>query len=174
MAMISESIINYELYKDSTRYLGTAELELPDLEFKTADVSGAGIAGSFEAPVQGHTQSLELKIKWRTLTTRPLELMRHGAISLQARAALQSYDSSKGEVQIYPLKIDFTGRTKGANLGTFKAAELQENETTLELTYLKITYNNKTTVEIDKMNYIYKVNSVDYLKDVRSALGLAS
>ena len=171
---MTEAIVSYELYHSGTRYLGTAELELPEIKFKTSDVSGAGIAGSFEAPIQGFSESLELKIKWRTLTTRPLELMRHGAISLQARAALQSYDSSKGEVQIYPLKIDFTGRTKGANLGTFKAAELQENETTLELTYLKITYNNKTTVEIDKMNYIYKVNSVDYLKDVRSALGLAS
>ena len=174
MSVMTEVVVNYELFHNATRYLGSAEIELPDLEFQTADVSGAGIAGEFSAPVQGHTQSLELKIKWRTLTKRPLELMKHGAISLQARAALQSYDSSKGEVQIYPLKIDFTGRTKGANLGTFKPAELQENETTLELTYLKITYNNKTTVEIDKMNYIYKVNGWDYLKDVRSALGLAS
>ena len=174
MPVMTETVVNYELFHNSTRYLGSAELELPNIEFKAVDVSGAGISGEVNAPVQGFTSSLELKIKWRTLTTRPLELMRHGAISLQARAALQSYDSSKGEVQIYPLKIDFTGRTKGANLGTFKPAELQENETTLELTYLKITYNNKTTVEIDKMNYIYKVNGTDYLKGVRSALGLAS
>ena len=174
MAVIAETVTNYELYKDATRYLGSAELELPDLEFQTADVSGAGIAGSFEAPVQGHTQSLELKIKWRTLTTRPLELMRHGAISLQARAAVQNYDTTGGNVAIRPLKIDFTGRTKGATLGSLKPAEQMENETTLELSYIKITYNNGMTLELDKYNYIYKVNGVDYLKDVRKALGLAS
>ena len=174
MSVMTEVVVNYELFHNATRYLGSAEIELPDLEFQTADVSGAGIAGSFEAPVQGHTQSLELKIKWRTLTTRPLELMRHGAISLQARAAVQNYDTTGGDVAIRPLKIDMKGRTKGATLGSLKPAEQMENETTLELSYIKITYNNKTTVEIDKMNYIYKVNGWDYLKDVRSALGLAS
>lgn len=172
MAVINEGIVSYELYRDGTRYLGSAELTLPEINFQTIDVAGAGIAGQFEAPVQGHAESLELGIKWRTIANRPLQLMVHGAISLQARAAVQNYNSSTGQVEITPLKIDMQGRVKSANLGTLKPAESMENETTLELSYLKITYGSSCVVEIDKANYIYKVQGVDFLSDVRSALGL--
>lgn len=174
MAVINEAVINYELYHNSTRYLGTAEVQLPDLKFKEVEVSGAGLAGEFSAPIQGHTESLEVEIKWRTLSKRSIALMKHGALILQARAALQNYNTSGGDVEIVPLRIDMKGRTKGTNLGTLKPAESQENTTTLELSYLKIVYNNGDTVEIDKLNYIYRVNAIDYLSPVRLSLGLAS
>ena len=47
-----------------------------------------------------------------------------------------------------------------------------ENETTLELDYLKIEVNSETTAEVDKYNFIYKVNGTDYLAAVRRAVGL--
>ena len=47
-----------------------------------------------------------------------------------------------------------------------------ENETTLELDYLKITVDGKTTCTIDKYNFIYELDGVDFMTDVRSALGL--
>jgi hypothetical protein len=41
-----------------------------------------------------------------------------------------------------------------------------------EVTYLKVSVDGKEIVEIDKYNYICRINGKDYLKEVRQALGL--
>ena len=170
--VINETLIQYEVYDNGTRLLGIATVELPELKFKTTEVSGAGVAGTLDTPIQGSTESLELKISWRTLYKTAVKMLKHGAISLSLRAALQAYDASAGKVQIIPLRIDVRGRVKGATLGSLKPAEQMENETTLELDYLKIEVNSETTAEVDKYNFIYKVNGTDYLAKVRRAVGL--
>ena len=48
MAKIDELVINYAVYEDATEYMGTTEATLPDLEFLTEELSGAGIAGHVE------------------------------------------------------------------------------------------------------------------------------
>ena len=40
-----------------------------------------------------------------------------------------------------------------------------------EVPYMKIELDGKERVELDKYNYIYKVDGVDQLADVRAALG---
>ena len=47
-----------------------------------------------------------------------------------------------------------------------------ENDVTLELDYIKITVDSQTTLEVDKYNFKYELAGVDYMSDVRSALGL--
>lgn len=47
-----------------------------------------------------------------------------------------------------------------------------DSKTTLEVTYIKVTIDGVRKVEIDKLNYIHFVDGVDYLADVRKALGL--
>ena len=38
--------------------------------------------------------------------------------------------------------------------------------------FVTLTIDGKEVLEIDKYNYICKINGKDYLKDVRTALGL--
>lgn len=42
-----------------------------------------------------------------------------------------------------------------------------------EVTYIKISLDGNEILEIDKYNYICKINGKDYLKDIRQVLGLA-
>ena len=42
-----------------------------------------------------------------------------------------------------------------------------------EVVYMKIYLDNRERIELDKYNYIYKVDGVDQLTDVRIALGKA-
>ena len=46
MAKVDELVVNYAIYEDATEYLGTTEVTLPDLEYMSEELSGAGIAGT--------------------------------------------------------------------------------------------------------------------------------
>ena len=48
MSKVDELVINYAIYEDATEYLGTTEVTLPDLEYMTEELSGAGIAGNID------------------------------------------------------------------------------------------------------------------------------
>ena len=170
--IINESLINFEIYSSGNRLLGLATIDLPEINFLVSEVSGSGIAGKLDVPITGATESLELTLHWRTWYTDPTKLLRHNVINLSARGALQNYDSSKGEVKISALRIDFRGRLKGVGLGSLKPAEQMESSSKIECDYLKITVDGKVTAEVDKYNYRYEVNGVDYMSAVRTALGL--
>ena len=58
MAKIDELVINYAVYEDATEYMGTTEATLPDLEFLTEELSGAGIAGNVEEIITGHLSAM--------------------------------------------------------------------------------------------------------------------
>ena len=64
---VPEKLINYRVYKDSTDYIGLADVTLPTLEAMTETVSGAGIAGEVDSPTLGHYGSMETVLNWRTL-----------------------------------------------------------------------------------------------------------
>jgi len=49
---------------------------------------------------------------------------------------------------------------------------LSDTKNTFEVDYIKISIDGKERVELDKYNYICKVDGVDYLSAVREALGL--
>ncbi|MBF1685406.1 MAG: phage major tail tube protein, partial [Selenomonas sp.] len=70
------------------------------------------------------------------------------------------------------VKVNIRGLPKKGSLGSLKPAEHTDSKTTLEVTYLKVTIDGVRKVEIDKLNYIHFIDGVDYLKDVRRALGL--
>ena len=59
--------INYEIYAAGNRFLGNGEVSLPELEFMSVDMSGAGLAGKFSAPIKGFVDSAELEITWHTI-----------------------------------------------------------------------------------------------------------
>lgn len=74
---VPEKLINFRVYKDSTDYIGLADVTLPSLEAMTETVSGAGIAGEVDSPTLGHMGSMETVLNWRTLekTTWNLPLL---------------------------------------------------------------------------------------------------
>ena len=86
---------------------------------------------------------------------------------------MQHYDTGAGEVAIVPVRLYIEGQTKETNLGTFTKGQATGSSTTIETTYLKLVIDGKEVVEIDKYNYLYKVDGTDYLSEVRKALGLA-
>ena len=56
-------------------------------------------------------------------------------------------------------------------MGKMETGKQMETATEFEVYYLKLVVDGKDKIEIDKLNYIFVVDGVDYLKDVNSQLG---
>ena len=171
---IPETLTNFEIYEDGTRLIGLANVTLPEMNQITSEVSGAGVAGKIEVPVQGHFESMEVTLKWRTIFKTPLTLMKSGGTQLSCRGAMQHYEAAEGTVKIVPVRCDVRARHTSTNLGEFNTGEQTETETKLVCDYVKLLVDDKTIIEYDALNYVYIVNGTDLMSDVRSALGLSS
>lgn len=169
---VPEKLINFRVYRDGTDLLGTSDVELPSLEAMTDTVSGAGIAGEVDSPVLGHYGSMTLTLNWRTTTKNQTILARPGAHHLDLRGAMQVYDASDGEYKSVPLKVVVKAVPKNTGLGNLSVGSNQEGSTEMEVNYLKVWVDGDERIELDKYNFICKVDGTDFLADVRQNLGL--
>lgn len=67
-----------------------------------------------------------------------------------------------------PVKIVVRGKATNTNLGKATKGKKMEPEVELEVLYIKIQINNKTTLELDKLNFKFVLNGKDMLAKIRS------
>ena len=82
---VRDKLINFEVFKGGNRKLGMADVTLPDINYKTATISGAGIGGEIEMPTPGQTESMETEISWRTINEDVTELLAMRSHDLEFR-----------------------------------------------------------------------------------------
>ncbi len=169
---VPEKLINFRVYEGGDDLIGIADVTLPNLEAMTETVKGAGIAGEVESPVLGHYSSMELELNWRTLSKPNVLLAQPKGVQLDLRGAQQVYDSGASEYKVSPAKVVVAGVPKTTELGKLDVGTTSDTKTTLEVNYIKVTIDGKDVLELDKFNYICNIGGVDYLADVREALGL--
>lgn len=169
---VPETLINFRVYKDGKDLLGLANVDLPDLKAITVSTKGAGMAGTVDAPVRGHYDSLEMQLNWNVLTKPGVVLAAPTGTHLDMRGAMQVKDTETGGYKVSPIKVVVNATPKSTKMGKFDMGTTSDAGNTLEVTYIKITIDGEDIVEIDKYNYICKIDGVDYLADVREALGL--
>lgn len=172
MNQVPQLLINYRVYEDGVELIGTADIELPELEYMSEKIKGAGIAGEIDSPVIGHFGSMGIKINWRTISKPLIALASPKAHNLDFRGAIQVYDAGTGEYKVSSVKVVAKCTPKKTGLGKFNAGSPLDSSSEFEAAYLKVNIDDKTVVEIDKLNYICFIDGIDYLKDVRKALGI--
>lgn len=171
MNVIPEVLNHFNVYNDSAKKLIgiSGELELPEMEAITDTLEGSGVLGEIEDPVTGQFSSMKMKIPFAVLyedmfsimnTTKPPQLA--------LRASMQCMDPSTGETGYYPVKIVVRGKASTSNMGKVVKGKKMEPEVELEILYIKIQINNKTVLELDKLNFKYVLNGVDMLAKIRS------
>lgn len=172
--LVRGSLINYEVYDDSdgsVRLLGTASVDLPELEFMTSDIKGAGVLGEFSLSILGHVNNMSVTLHWRTIHSDLTELAAPYAHSLTLRGAIQDYSAESGNMVVSPVAIKFRGVPTKATFGKFEPGEQTDSESEFAVDYLKIEVDGEEVLEHDKFNYVFRVNGTDYLGDTRDALG---
>ena len=172
---VPEKIRNYNVYKGPTatqRMIGMgAEMTLPDFAFSTEEISGAGIAGSYESPNQGHTASVAMTIPFRLIGRENLEIAEGDIADLIIRAGMQSTDTASGQIIEQGLVVNVRGPVKRINMGTVSVGAPQNAEIEIEVYYFKADQDNEgdlfTLIELDKQNFVYIVNGVDKFANLR-------
>ena len=172
--VVRETLQNYEVYDEtegSDILLGTASVDLPELEYLSTDIKGAGILGELTAPVVGHFSNLTTTLHWRTIHRDLTNLAAPFAHILNLRGAIQNYDAATGLMIVSPVEIRLRGLPTKASFGKFEPGEQTDSESELAIDYLKVTVDDEELVELDKLNYVFRVNGTDYLADTREAVG---
>lgn len=172
MKKVPEKLINFSVYKDGTEYLGTSDIVLPNIEAMTETISGAGIAGEIDSPTLGHFASMTCTLNWRTVEQSTIRLLRQQAHTLDFRGAMQVYDSGTGQYNSVGIKVTVKAIPKSGTLGNLQPAAAMSASNELEVTYIKILVDGREMLEIDKFNYVCRIDGVDALAAVRTQLGL--
>lgn len=171
--VIPEKINDFRVYANgSTDYKGLADLQLPSFDAMTETINGAGIAGEYESTNFGHYQSMKLVLNWSMITEELTEFLKPGSIQVDCRVVNQEYDPTSAKHKFVPNRVLVKGHVTKNDLGKAAKNGKYEGSSEIEVTYIKLERNGKTLIELDKINYVYKVDGVDYMAEIRAGLGL--
>ncbi len=169
---VPEKLINFRVFLDGKDQIGVADVQLPSLEAMSETVKGAGIAGEVDSPVLGHFGSMTLTLNWRVVTGDLIQLAAQKSHSLDLRGSIQTYDAGTGSYKPMAMKVVVRAIPKTVDLGKLDVGATADSSTELEVSYMKVSLDGKDRIELDKFNFIYKVDGTDHLSEVRANLGL--
>lgn len=167
-----DKLTAFAVWKGGERKIGVADVTLPDIEYMSESIKGAGIAGEVDMPTLGHTSSMTVSVNWRTINGDNIDLIAPKAHDLEFRGAQQNYEAGGGELVVQSVKINVRALPKKGGIGKLDTAAKTDSSNELECVYLKVTIDGVVKIEIDKFNYIHNIAGTDYLEKVRAALGL--
>ena len=167
--MKATKINAYNVYRDSKKLVGLSdEVTLPDFEGLTETISGPGILGEIDEPLLGHFGASEIEVPFRTLNEEMFDLLAQGqAVNLTLRMSTQAIVESTMATDFMPSRVVINGKSKGFTGGSAKQGQGTGSSVKVEIIYILIEVNNKKKFELDKLNFVYKVNGVDLLAKVR-------
>ena len=166
--------VKYTVYnrngKVPKRIADTTEITLPDLEYLTETLSGAGINGEIDLPTLGQIGAATLSISERSLGENSIEISEPKTQNLELRWAVMALDEATGTVQTVDKKLIFKGLPKKLTLGKLAPNSAEESAIDFEMLYLKYIVRGVVKIEIDKINDVFKVNGVDYNAKISNVL----
>lgn len=171
MSKIDEIIVNYAIYEDATECLGTAEVTFPELSSLTEEISGAGIAGKLESVIIGHLEAMTATFSFRTVTAAAVKLNEPRIHNIDCRVAQQNYNTVTAQMGTGAVKHIMKMIPKKFAPGKAAAASAADASGEYAVRYYAMYLDGELVTEVDPVRFIYKVNKIDYLADVRKALG---
>ena len=168
---VPERLINFNVYNNADRLLGVATVEMPDIEYMTETVSGAGIAGELESSTLGHFAAMSTTVTFRTVTADALALAAPDAHLLTFRGSQQIYDAGAGTYSSQALRVTMKCTPKRVGLGSLEVGSTTDTEVEFSVSYIKVLLGGAELIEIDVLNNKFVINGVDRNASIRSDLG---
>lgn len=167
---IATKINAYNVYLDGKKLIGVSdEVTLPNFEALTETLSGAGLLGEIDEPLLGHFGASEIEIPFRTLNNDMFKLANmQSAVNLTLRMSTQTINESNMNTDFLPSRVVIKGKNKALTGGKVKQGSGTGSSLKVEILYILIEVNKKPKFELDKLNFVYKVNGTDLLKKVRA------
>ena len=135
-------------------------------------MQGAGFAGKYDAVIIGHIEAMKTTINFRNPTKIAYNLFTPVEHQLDLRANVQERDTVSGVRQV---AVKHILKCTPITLKTGKLANFSTGDTNAEYAvhYFATFIDGAKTLEVDPANYIFFVDGVDYLAEMRKNLGLA-
>lgn len=163
--------VAYAVYENAKEYMGITEATLPDVEFMSETISGAGIGGELEEIIVGMITAMTTSLSFRTVTKSAVSLIEPRVHKLDLRVAQQQLDSKTGDSGIVKVKHILKVKPKKTAFGKVAVASPGDVSGDYATSYFATYLDGEKKTEIDPANFICFINGKDYLKDVRKALG---
>lgn len=163
--------INLEIYEDGENLLGIAKVQLPEINHPTVGISGAGMMGNMNIPLYGMVDDMTTSIDFLTATQDAVRLMAPKKHQLDLRIAEEYWDVPNAEEGIWADKYVMIVRPISIKPGSVAPMAAPDASGEFSVYYYAAYKNGKQLWEIDKRNMKYVVDGVDYMADVRKALG---
>lgn len=169
--MLPSVLKNFNFFNDAKSYLGVAEsIKLPKLARKMEDYRAGGMNGP--VGIDLGQEKLEAEFTCAGLMTQVFEqygTTKVDGVLLRFAGAYQRDDTA----QVQAVEVVMRGRYQELDMGDAKAGDKGALSVKANLTYYKLTVDNKVLIEIDLLNMIEVINGVDMLQEQRKAIGLA-
>lgn len=163
--------VNFALYQGKDEYKGLVEVQLPEVSKIAAEIKGAGIGGTYSAPIPGHYEGMTLILTNRNVRKDQFKAMKVGTQQFDLRQALSERDEVTGEIKTTKIKHIFRTEAVKHTQGKVAAASTMDGSQEHSVSYWATYINGEKTQEIDIFNMIAFVNGTDELAEVRAALG---
>lgn len=168
MAQIPRILKNFSLFVDGRGLAGLIDtLTLPTLTTKMEEFRGGGM----DAPIEHDMGMEKLEGSFSLSEYNP------DIISLYGLAAADTQITARGAIRrdgedAVPVVVNMTGQVKELETGDWKAGDMSTATFAFSLRYYKLTIGGRVVVEIDKVNMIRRIDGVDQLSSIRTALGV--
>lgn len=172
MNQLPERLINFMAYADGGRLAGVVDATLPEVNFMTETITGAGVGGNMTTPVLGMVDDMTASLNWRTIERAALSLVTPGIHALELRGAQQATDVASGQIKTIPVKVSMRVAPTGFTAGTLAVGATTGSASNFSVYQIKMWVDGVAVLEIDKANFICEIDGVDYLASVRANLGI--
>ena len=166
--MLPKILKNFNAFVDGRGYAGRIdEISLPKLSIKTEEHRAGGM--DIPVAIDMGMEKLEAELtfsEYDPVLFRLFALVVVNAVSLSLRGGLQGSGDAEAVV------VNLRGQLKELDPGNWKPADKATLKCTVSIRYYKLTIDRRELIEIDAENMVRKINGVDQMSSLRTALGI--
>ena len=154
--LVPNQLNNYSIWMGGNRFIGMADVTLPNLTNMTDELKGAGLGGTTNFPVAAHYDDWTATFNFHVIT----------------RAGIQYLEPGLHKLEIGAWRFVMAILPRGFDLGRLEVGTKETAAVEVGVTYIKGLLNGEEIFEKDKINLIDRVLGTDYASAIRSAIGI--
>jgi len=161
---------NFNVRVDGDSHAGTAKtISLPEIVKKTEEYRAAGMIGDIKLDLG--FEAMESTINYTGVDARHIKQLTYCGVSDLPIRFLGAYERQDTCTHVVR-DVYMRGSVTNLPLGEMELGNINEQELTYSVTYLKVVDDGATLLEIDFVNGVYIVGDKDMTSEINTRLGL--